>query len=95
MVRKQVRYAGRVQGVGFRATTVRIAQRFVVVGTVQNLDDGTVQMEVQGQAKEVTTFLAAVERELGRHIRTAHAVDVTIDTKPIDPQAPDTFRVVY
>jgi len=54
---------GRVQGVGFRLTTVRIASRFQVEGTVRNLRDGAVEIRVAGEADEVESFLQTVRLE--------------------------------
>lgn len=53
-------FSGRVQGVGFRATTARIAQKFEVEGFVQNLDDGTVRMEAEGGGEELRAFQNAI-----------------------------------
>lgn len=39
---------GRVQGVGFRATTYYYAKRLGLVGTVKNLIDGRVEIYAQG-----------------------------------------------
>ncbi|WP_437204941.1 acylphosphatase [Planctomicrobium sp. SH664] len=44
--RRRVIYRGRVQGVGFRATTSRLARRLGVAGQVRNLPDGTVELLV-------------------------------------------------
>jgi DNA ligase D-like protein (predicted 3'-phosphoesterase) len=44
---------GRVQGVGFRETTVRRARRAGVLGWVRNADDGTVQVHLEGPAAAV------------------------------------------
>lgn len=63
-----VYYSGRVQGVGFRFTARRIAGRFHVSGYVQNLDDGRVLLVAEGATEELDQFLAAIARELGRHI---------------------------
>jgi acylphosphatase len=61
-----VQYSGRVQGVGFRATTVWIARSFDVTGWVKNLPDGRVEVLVEGDRNEVKTFLAEV-RDRWRH----------------------------
>lgn len=68
-IRRRIVYTGRVQGVGFRATTRSIAAQFAVRGFVRNQDDGTVELVVEGAAGEVERFLAAVASEFMRHIR--------------------------
>jgi acylphosphatase len=55
-----VYYSGKVQGVGFRAAAVEIAQDYPVTGWVKNLADGRVQLLVEGPAEGVDKFLAAV-----------------------------------
>lgn len=70
-VRRSVYFSGRVQGVGFRYTMCIVAQRFAVTGFVRNLPDGRVEAVVEGEADEIGAFLAAVEAEMGSHIREA------------------------
>lgn len=60
MERTRVRFSGRVQGVGFRATTQWLAQGHPVTGWVRNEPDGDVLMEVQGEPAAVNAFLAAL-----------------------------------
>lgn len=71
--RREVHYSGWVQGVGFRYTTVRIAERFAVTGFAENLPDGRVRLIVEGQPEDMDLFLAAVQNELKRHIRGVDA----------------------
>jgi acylphosphatase len=66
--RREVYFSGRVQGVGFRQTTSTLAKGFAVSGFVKNLPDGRVQLVVEGQPKEVETFLAAVRKEMEKNI---------------------------
>ena len=47
-VRKHITFYGRVQGVGFRYTAKYLAQSMDLTGWVENEDDGTVTLEVQG-----------------------------------------------
>ena len=68
MERRQIRFHGRVQGVGFRATAREVAASFPVSGWVRNEADGTVLMEVQGAAVAVESFLAAFRTQFARHI---------------------------
>ncbi|WP_077610989.1 acylphosphatase [Clostridium sp. Marseille-P2415] len=47
-IRKHIYVSGRVQGVGFRFRTQYLARGFGLTGWVRNLDDGRVEMELQG-----------------------------------------------
>jgi acylphosphatase len=69
LVCKQVRFSGRVQGVGFRQTAKTIASGFAVVGYVRNLPQGDVDMQVQGEEETVQAFLQAVSQRMERFIR--------------------------
>lgn len=60
MVRKRVRFSGIVQGVGFRMTCRHAASDRGLSGWVRNEADGTVLMEVQGEAEAVEAMLAAI-----------------------------------
>jgi acylphosphatase len=89
MIRRRVYFEGRVQGVGFRASTCRIASDYQVGGTVRNLDDGRVELIAEGPETEVEAFLAAIRADLGRFIR-----DERIEILP--PGEPfSEFRVAY
>ena len=48
-IRKHIIFYGRVQGVGFRYYAVQKANQLGLTGGVENLYDGTVEMEVEGQ----------------------------------------------
>jgi acylphosphatase len=62
-------YTGRVQGVGFRYSTMEVARGYEVSGYVKNLSDGRVQVEVEGKASEVNAFLAALDEKMHGYIR--------------------------
>jgi acylphosphatase len=62
-----------VQGVGFRYTTRNIAARHAIKGYVQNLPDGRVLLEVEGESHDIEGFLAEVRAELKRFIRGEQA----------------------
>lgn len=68
----QVHFGGHVQGVGFRYSTMQVARGFEVAGRVENLTDGRVRLEVEGEEREARAFVAAVRRELAAYIRTVN-----------------------
>jgi acylphosphatase len=76
-VTKLVHYSGRVQGVGFRYTTMHVARAFDVVGYVKNLPDGRVEVLAQGDGREVQAFLDALERQMSGYIRDTQVSDTT------------------
>ena len=57
-----VRVTGRVQGVGFRAATVRQAHLLGVTGWVRNAPDGSVEALIQGDAEQVDRMLSWLHR---------------------------------
>ncbi len=67
--RRRVYFGGRVQGVGFRMTARRLALGFPLVGFVRNLDDGRVELVVEGDSADVSGFLKAIISEFGNSIR--------------------------
>lgn len=62
-------FSGHVQGVGFRYSTVQVAKEFDVCGTVRNLADGRVELQVEGATAEVRVMVAAVEERMHGYIR--------------------------
>ena len=76
MIRRGVRFIGRVQGVGFRATSKYVADGFDVSGWVRNESDGSVAMEVQGAKDEVDAFLNALHNRMKRNIESFQAMDL-------------------
>ena len=56
-VRVRVTVSGRVQGVGYRAFAVRAATQRGLVGGVQNLDDGRVELDVEGPKAAIDELL--------------------------------------
>ena len=57
-----VRIEGRVQGVGYRAWTQRVATELGLSGWVRNRTDGAVEAVFQGEAARVAEMLARLER---------------------------------
>jgi len=72
MIAKFVHYTGNVQGVGFRATASMIARDYPVVGWVRNLDDGRVEMMVEGEETAIDEFLREIRSRWGDDISDEH-----------------------
>ena len=76
-VRKHIYFSGRVQGVGFRYSAIHLARPLGLTGWVENLWDGRVEMEVQGDEDAIA--------ELLRGLRTQRFIiidDIEIRTIP-------------
>jgi acylphosphatase len=58
MVRRRVLVEGRVQGVWYRASAEREAIRLDLAGVARNLNDGRVEMIVEGPINAVDAFVA-------------------------------------
>jgi len=57
-VRVRIRVTGLVQGVGFRVPARRRAAALGLSGTAQNLDDGSVLIEMAGPRPGIDRFVA-------------------------------------
>ena len=64
-VRYNLLVLGRVQGVGFRWFACREARRLGLTGWVCNREDGSVELEVQGDAHTVGRFLEILQKGNG------------------------------
>jgi acylphosphatase len=82
-VRCRVYYSGRVQGVGFRFTSQRLAEDHGVAGYVRNLPDGRVELVAEADRPAVEGLLDAIDREMGGYIRESQVVDEPPDNPPL------------
>lgn len=80
MVARQVIFEGRVQGVGFRYTVKDLSRGFDVCGWVRNLPDGSVELQVMGEADEVQSFIKEIGEEsaVAHHIHNLTAVKIPL-----------------
>jgi acylphosphatase len=62
MVSKHLRIHGQVQGVGFRWSLAREAQRLGVTGWVRNRRDGSVEALISGSESEIDLLVAWAHR---------------------------------
>jgi acylphosphatase len=70
MERRIIHFSGRVQGVGFRMTTVEFAKGMKLAGTVRNLSDGGVEIAVEGEISEIDKLVMRLREQFGSFIRT-------------------------
>jgi len=68
-IRKHIYFSGRVQGVGFRYRSKYLAEPLGLTGWVENLWDGRVEMEIQGEDLAIRRFL--------NHLRVQPFVRIT------------------
>lgn len=80
MKRFLILFTGRVQGVGFRYQCQALAMQHKLTGYAQNLDNGNVQVEVQGEDSNIDTFITALNQG-NRFIRVDDYVLKEIDLK--------------
>ncbi|NGZ08656.1 MAG: acylphosphatase [Nitrospira sp. LK70] len=71
-VRVRILVLGHVQGVGYRAFAARAATRLALSGGVRNLDDGRVELDVEGRR----SVLEALVRELKTGPPAAHVTKI-------------------
>lgn len=72
---------GRVQGVGFRYFVQCGAQERSISGWARNMDDGTVQMQLQGKESDVRRLLGRI-KEGNMWIRVDRLDVETIEASP-------------
>jgi acylphosphatase len=70
-VQYDIIFTGRVQGVGFRATTVSVAQGFAISGWVRNEPDGSVRCVAAGEAVELDRFVDSVKQAMAGYVQEA------------------------
>ncbi len=61
IVRRHYYFSGRVQGVGFRYKAMYLARGLELTGWAENLWDGRVEMEVQGEASRISRLIARLQ----------------------------------
>ena len=61
-VRARILVSGRVQGVGYRAFTCRMAAMRGLTGRVENLDSGQVALDVEGTKEALEELLVDLKK---------------------------------
>lgn len=78
MVCAEVYVSGRVQGVGYRYFTERLAAEFGIRGWSMNLPDGRVMIEIEADSRSAERFI----KELEKGPPMARVSDVTTNWRP-------------
>ena len=84
MIRYQFRFFGLVQGVGFRFYSQTFAKSFQCTGWVQNLPDGSVLMEIQGDELDIDRVVDSLKS-------VGHIQIERIEKKELDLKQETTF----
>jgi len=89
MIAKHIIFTGRVQGVGFRFTAHRIADRHRLTGFVRNLPNATVEMLAQGASADIDNCITDIKQAFLRYITETKITDLAPN-----PQYTD-FRITF
>ena len=88
IVRKKVVFSGRVQNVGFRLEIHHIAQRMELTGWVKNLEDGSVEAELQGEESKIQFLIECMQS-----LKRASVNQLTMSDLPINEDE-ENFTIV-
>jgi tRNA pseudouridine55 synthase len=77
----QAKIYGKVQGVGYRYFTEKIAKNLNILGYVKNLEDGTVEVVAQGKEEDLQKFIEQLK--IGPFLAKVEKIDI-IFKKPTD-----------
>lgn len=88
--RAHILVSGRVQGVGYRAFAARVAAQRTLVGGVRNLDDGRVELDVEG----VKDLIEGLVAELHVGPPAARVTAVIVEWTPPSGRFTD-FQIWY
>ena len=89
MLARRIIFIGRVQGVGFRFTAHRMANRHQLTGFVRNLSNGAVEMLAQGPADDIDDCIQDIKEYYPGYIG-----EMNVEEIPPDPKHTD-FRITF
>ncbi|HUS74195.1 MAG TPA: acylphosphatase [Sedimentisphaerales bacterium] len=81
---KHIIFTGRVQGVGFRFTAFRIANRYKLTGFVRNSPGGTVEMLAQGLSEDIDDCIREIKESFSGYVRETKIEEIPLDTQYLD-----------
>ncbi|MDD4202373.1 MAG: acylphosphatase [Candidatus Omnitrophica bacterium] len=71
-----IKYKGIVQGVGFRYTARNVAKSLKLDGWVKNMPDGSVEVMIEGEDKDITEFNQRLQDKMQGYIRNTQINEV-------------------
>lgn len=81
---------GKVQGVWFRDSTCKIANKLNVAGWVKNMPDGTVYLEAEGEDNDLDALIKWI------HVGSPHSHVDRVDLQWSEPtNTHSTFEVIF
>ncbi len=86
---KHIIFTGQVQGVGFRFTALRIANRYGLTGLVRNSLDGTVEMIAQGLSEDIDDCIRDIKESFRGYVSETKIKEI-----PPNPQYKD-FKITF
>ena len=86
---RHIIFSGRVQGVGFRFTVYRLANRYRLTGQVRNVPGGTVEMIAQGPVEIIDNCISGIRETYDDYVR-----DIKITEIPFDPKFTE-FKITF
>lgn len=89
MIRYQIIFTGKVQGVGFRFFVCHLASESNCTGWVQNQWDGSVLCELQGNTHHVERILEMIQQG-NNHIQVA-----AVQKQSIPVQEESKFQILH
>ncbi len=89
MIAKSIIFTGRVQGVGFRFTARRAANRRQLTGFVRNVPNGSVEMLAQGRSEDIDDCIQDLKEYFSGYLK-----ETRIEEIPPDPKHTD-FKITF
>lgn len=86
--RYKIEVSGRVQGVGYRAFVLRLAESMEIKGFVKNQYDGSVLIEAEGADEKLCLFIERCKTGPG----WAHVTGITTNVLPVEGS--EHFKIV-
>lgn len=88
-IRRRYYFSGLVQGVGFRYEAMMVAEQLKLTGWAKNKSDGTVVVEIEGEASYIDEFLRVMQA-----IPRFNITDIHTEELPLSKDE-TTFNALY